>query len=368
MVLKKTNNNKLLYMQVREYILGKIEDNTYQSGEVIPPERELSKILDVSRYTIRKAIQELVRDGYLYRVQGHGTFVYDNVHTYTQTQNIIGVIIPYCNAELEMQILSGIQKGLENKKYTMTFLNSNDDYKKEAENIYRLKNEGVAGLVIMPAEDQKDNTAISDLKNEQFPFVLIDRKLGDCVTDCVISDNIDGGYKATEHLIELNHKKITFVTHNFHKTSSVEDRIIGYKKALQDYGVDYNIIFAYEKTEDEEKNISQIHNFIIEEKPTAIVAVSDYVALDIVKMCRKNNLTIPDDLSIVSFDNQDIIKHLEVPLTSIAQCPQEIGLKAIRMLFEKINSEDENQELIQQIYYPTKLIVRDSCLKLEENH
>lgn len=85
-------------------------------------------------------------------------------------------------------------------------------------------------------------------------------------------------------------------------------------------------------------------------------------------MCRKNNLTIPDDLSIVSFDNQDIIKHLEVPLTSIAQCPQEIGLKAIRMLFEKINSEDENQELIQQIYYPTKLIVRDSCLKLEENH
>ena len=358
------NKNRLLYKQVMDYILAKIEDRTFKFGEAIPPERELCQELTVSRYTVRKAIQELVRDGYLYRVQGNGTFVFEKTHIFNQ--NMIGVIMPYCNAELEMAFLSGIQKGLENESYSMTFLNSNDDYQKEAENIYRFKNEGVAGLIIMPAEDQKDSTAISDLKAEQFPFILLDRRLGDCETDCVMSDNIEGGYKAVEHLIELGHKRIAFITHKLDQTSSVEDRIIGYKKAMLEYGLNELSIFSYSKTELDQENIDQIYNFIVENEPTAVVAVSDYIALDIVKMCRKKNIRIPGDLSIVGFDNQEVVKHLEVPLTSIAQFPQKMGVCALRMLIQKINSkpEDESSDLIHQIYYPTELIIRESSTRL----
>ncbi len=361
--------NKLLYQRVADFILQKINEGIYQPGELIPPERELCKSLEVSRYTVRKAIQQLVQAGFLYRVQGNGTFVFDKKEIYHKKSDFVGVSLPSCDTEMEMKLLNGIQRGLQDVQYKMTFIDSRDDYKTEAENIQFLKNEGVAGLIIMPAEDQKDSTAISDLKEEAFPFVLIDRRLQDCETDCIMSDNIDGGYKATEYLIKLGHEKIAFIKHESNKTSSVEDRIIGYQKAMAEYGLEYNRVFSFNRIHHQGKEILQVYHFLKEHKPTAVVAVNDYIALDIVKMCREKGILLPRELSLVSFDNLDVVKHLEVPLTSIAQQSKKIGQRAARLLLDKIRLKEEGDygefQVSQQLYYPTELIERDSCLPLD---
>ncbi len=363
-------NGKHLYIQIKEFLLKKIKTGEFKSGEVIPTERSLCVELNVSRQTIRRAIQDLVHEGYLYRVQGAGTFVFEKNSKKRKNNNCIGVLLNDCTDELESRILNGVESALHNNGYTITFMNSNEQYKKEAENIQKLKNEGVAGMVIMPAEDQKDSNAISDLKEEGFPFVLVDRRLQGCETDVVMSDNIDGTFKATKHLIDLGHQRIAFIKNRFSMTSSIEDRILGYKNAMKDYGFEEDdlFIFSYNEFENkEEKFYEELFEYITKNKITAVVSLNDYIALHIVKMARIKNLKIPKDFSLIGFDDKDVVKHLEVPLTTVAQFPEKLGYHAGILLLKKIelkNNEDLDSKIINQIYYPTKLIIRDSTKAL----
>lgn len=356
----KRDSSKTLYKQVQEYILNKINEGIYKLGEAIPTERELSQKLSVSRYTIRRAIQDLVHEGCLYRVQGSGTFVYDNKKT-TENYGNIGVILTHCEHELEANILSGIESFIQKKGFNMSFVSSNDNYKIEAESIHTMRLNGIEGLIIMPAEDQKESNAITDLKNEEFPFVLVDRGLQDCKTNCVMSDNILGGYKATEYLIELGHKEIGFIKGKFSKTSSIEDRIIGYKSALKDYGLlgKDNKIFSYDNNLEKKEMYNNIYDYIKESGITSLLAINDYIALDVIKMSRGKDIEIPADLSLIGFDNLDFSSHLEIPLTTIAQSSKEIGEEAARILIDKINEKDN--DIIVQKYFPVKLIERESC-------
>lgn len=361
------SKGKPLYRQVEEYLLARISSDQYKPGDVIPPERELCKELDVSRFTVRKAIQELVYKGYLYRVQGNGTFVYSKTVADKQPRQSggIGVILDYCDKELESKMLNGIEEALQQENYSMIYMSSGNDYQREARNIWQMKDEGVDGLIILPAEDQKDSTTIFDLKSEGFPFVLVDRRLQDCETDCVMSDNIDGGYRATEHLIKLGHERIAFVKNQFTQTSSIEDRIVGYRSALREYSLDFDqhLVFSIDPRMSRTESCEAFHTFYREFAPTAVVAVNDYVALDIVQICREKGIAIPDDLSIIGFDNLDVVRHLPVPLTTVAQFPKEIGLCAARLLIDKIKAAPGSRErsVIRQVVYPVELVARDSC-------
>lgn len=364
-----------LYKQIKKYILDNIRNSVYEPGKVIPTERELSERFEVSRYTIRMAITELVHEGYLYRVQGNGTFVYEKDPLIAKNQSkIIGVIAPSFKDEYYIKIINGIEEYIWQEGYIVAFSSSEDDYIKEAENIQRMKENGAAGLIILPAEDQEDSTAISDLKSESFPFVLVDRRLDDCETDCVMSDNIEGGYKATQYLIKLGHERIAFVKEIFSKTSSINDRVHGYKKALKDYGIEYNSELVYTYNEDKEtgNDHEKLYNFIQKMKPTAIIAIHDFLAINVIfKVCKEYNISVPEDISLIGFDNLEYDRYLETPLTTVTQYPQKIGYNAARLLLNRIKARKENRdddELIHQIYCPVDLISRESCKPVEVNN
>jgi GntR family transcriptional regulator, arabinose operon transcriptional repressor len=355
------NINKPIYKQIEDVILTGIKNDKYKAGEVIPSERELSEKLNVSRYTIRKAIEELVNKGYLYRKQGNGTFVYGKEPSKARKSNQIGVILPYQKG-VGTEIMQGIEMAVQETNYRLTVFNSSNDTVKEVEGIQMMKKEGVDGLIIYPADGQKDSNIISDLKRERFPFVLIDRRLQYCETDCVMSDNIEGAYQGTEYLIKLGHERIAFITNEF-IFSSIEDRILGYKSALNrhEIGFDNELLFSYKEGLDRKEINTRLYDFINAKKPTAIFALHDTIALDIVKMCRERDISIPEDLSLICFDHTDIVKHLEVPLTTVIQLTKEIGYKAVKLLIDKISNK--NNKTIQQIYFPTEFIIRGSCIK-----
>ena len=362
------DSNKALYKQVKEYIINKIKENIFSAGDKIPPERELSEDLNISRYSVRKGIQQLVKEGFLYRVQGNGTFVFEKHPLNSdEKKNHIGVIMD-ANQEFKSDIIKGIEKGLDEEQFRMIVVDSLDDINRETKLIHELKSEGIRGLIIMPARKQEDSSAIEILKEEQFPFVLVDRRLKDCKTNCVMSDNIDGSYKATQHLIKLGHEKIAFVRRKDDITTSVKDRMIGFKKALRNYSLTDNLdlIYSYDFNRKSEKMNSDLCNYIKKHKITGVVALSDSVALKIYKACRKRNINIPDELSLVGFDNWEPVKHLDVPLTTVAQFPDKIGFQAVKLLIEKINANDQenNNHLVEELYYPVELIKRESCRRL----
>lgn len=367
------DNPEPLFIQTKNYILEQIKKDLYKSGEKIPPERDLCEKLNVSRYTIRKAIKELVHEGYLYRVQGDGTFVFSKSKYKQQKSSYIGVILSEF-VEVQTSILRGIGLALKKSKYKLTLLQSDNDYVEEAKCIQKLKNEGVGGLIIVPVEDQKDNSAITDLSDENIPFVLADRKLNNYHTNCIVSNNVEGGYKATEHLIKLGHKNIMFLKQKYTLTSSIQERIIGFKKALSDYEIDFADKLIHPYSSD-----AELLSFIKDENITAVFCVHDIMALKFIEICKTQGLKIPKDLSVIGFDNQEVVKHVEPALTTVAQYPVEIGYNAAKILIDQISYDEENsvldqddasiminnKNILRQYYHPVNLIIRNSTKKLK---
>lgn len=357
-------SRRMLYRQVKDFILSQIQKGIYLPGEVIPAERELAERLGVSRYTVRRAIQELVDEGVLYRVQGNGTFVQEPKRSVHPRSDSIGIVLPFCDAEMEMLLLNGMQRALRETKYSMTLLVSNNDSQKELEEIRRLRDEHVSGLIIMPSQEPGGGAAAYELKNDGFPFVLVDRRVPGCETDCVMSDNIQGGTLATEHLLNLGHERIAFVKHNDDQTSSMKDRFTGYQQALRRRGLGDGVMFSF----DYGTGLPELKAFLAKREYTAVVTVNSYVALDVVKACRELGLVIPDDLSIVSFDDLSITRLLDVPLTAVAQYSELIGYRAVRLLVEKMEAREKLESgeplYYTQCYFPTRLVERKSCRAL----
>jgi len=358
------NDRKMLYRQTKDYILEQIQQGTYGPGELIPPERELAEQLKISRYTVRRAIQELVGEGILHRVQGSGTYVTEPANT-PQRYYTLGIVMPFSDAEVEMCLLNGMQKALRDTGFSMTIRGTGNSADREWEEVQRLKEEGVRGLIIMPSEEEDAGRSAAALKREGFPFVLIDRKVYGCETNCVMSDNIQGGYLSAKYLYELGHRRIAFVKHSSDNTSSAKDRFVGYRKACRENGLGEGSLFAFDYRNGEE----ELRQFLLAREYTACVAVNGYVAVDIVKACRSANLVIPGDLSLVGFDDPGVLQHLEVSLTTVIQHTEMIGYRAVRLLVEEIqNLEKYGRDYIRsytQCYYPVRLVERQSCRRLD---
>lgn len=357
-----------LYKQIKSCLLKNINNKIFKANEAIPTERELCEVFGVSRFTVRNAIKELVEEGYLYRVQGNGTFVFSKNQREKKKSKSIGVILDFCGEEMEAKILEGTEKALDDKDYTLTYMSSNNDSDKEASSIDKLKKEGVAGLIIMPAIDDKKNKAIIDLKKEKFPFVLVDRRINGYRTDCVMSDNENGIYNATAYLIKMGHNRIALIKNDFSGSTSIQDRINGYEKALYDSGLEFkeNLMFTLASSENLTTDYKGLYKFIYKEKPTAVLALSDHIALEVVKMGRKYNIKIPEQLSLIGFDNLSTVQHLETPLTTVAQFPEEIGRQAVQLLIKKLKLDNEEKNLIYQIYHPVELVKRESVKNMRK--
>jgi DNA-binding LacI/PurR family transcriptional regulator len=220
----------------------------------------------------------------------------------------------------------------------------------------------VQGLIIFPVSNTTYDPGIWQLQEEHFPLVLIDRYYPDLETDYVGTDNVGGGYRATEHLLILGHQRIGVCLSNIEtlQTTSVRDRWTGYCKALEEYGItqDPTLIVpnkVVSKAEAMECYISLLQR---EDRPDAIFAVNDLVALDVLQAARQCNLRVPDDIALVGFDNLNFAAHVHPPLTTVAQSLTDIGLRAGNLLISRIEGQTGPAKHIE---LPTQLMIRKSC-------
>jgi DNA-binding LacI/PurR family transcriptional regulator len=217
----------------------------------------------------------------------------------------------------------------------------------------------VDGLLITSMRTGKE--PLLSLQRKGIPFVLLNRYIENLDTDWVRSDNVFGAYTITSLLCSLGHKRILHITGSG-EISSVKERIIGYKKALKEYGIDFDPQLIYRCNLKLEGGYQCAKCAISEIKPlpTAIFAYSDVIAVGVMKALYENQLRIPTDIALVGYDGIEYSEFLEPSLTTMDQFAFEIGQKGMEILIEKIlNPEDRPWEKKQIILKP-KICIRES--------
>lgn len=353
------NSNIPLYKQLKKKIKRDINNNIYQDGESIPTEKELEQKYSVSRHTVREAVSELVSENLVERIQGKGTLV-TRKKEYHNNDKTVGIIVPYIDDGLISKIVTGVENIVNKYNYKLLFGITDDSKEIQSRYIKHFTDGNVEGIIIFPAGTEAVDENIEKLSKQDCPLVLIDRLLDNVAANYVVVNNRGGGYKAVDHLISQGHRKIGFVTSSGWEISSIKERFQGYKRALKEYNlpVKDDYVFTFEpETLDSEKTFKEVENYLTAvDSPTAIFCVNDLVAIDIINVCQKLNIDIPGELSIVGFDDIDILKRLNISLTTIAQPKEEIGKRAALMLINLILGKETQDNLI----LPTKLVIRET--------
>ena len=269
---------------------------------------------------------------------------------------VIGVIIPDNTNPYFAAVVKGIEQAARSKGYSIILKDTNEDHQQEKEAIKVMLSEQVDGILITPV--QTDQESIRHLQEAPIPFVLVSRYFKDLDTDYVATEDDQGGYLATKHLIEQGHERIGFINGPLYN-SSAKDRSIGYRKALEEYDLlpDADLIikdalFLDDGYQEAKKLLA------LERPPTAIFTFSDFVALGTKKAIKEEGLEVPDDVAIVGYDDIAFLSCLESPLTTVSVPKKQIGARAMELLEKKISSEVVNRT--EQIRLSVELKVRES--------
>ncbi len=270
----------------------------------------------------------------------------------------IGLII----ADISNIFYSGIAKSIENMAsangYNLMFMNSEEDPKKEAEMTRILLDRGVDGLIISTSYKGRDE--IRQLRDNNVPFVLIDRYIPGVKTNYVLVDNYKGAFDMTEHLISYGLSKIAILNVTPSHLTTMKQRISGYKDALRKNGYNVNNRLIREVSH---HNIYEcmketLRDLILKDNIQAIFFLNNKLAIAGLELINKFNLRIPQDISIVSFDDIDVFKFSYPTITSVIQPKEEIGKRAFEILLNQINNNSAEK---QQEVLPVKLVIRNSC-------
>ena len=357
-----------LLSQLRQLILS----GQLDPGSRLPSEAELQSRLEISRSTIRQALNNAKAEGLIERVTGKGSFVTSSPNAKAKL-DLIGYITFGFRSDMQVKLLSGAESVTKARGYGILFCHSNRDIKEENRLLDQLIKDKIRGILIWPAMEEDKSRRIFQLAAKSLiPLVLIDRTLKGLEYDYVISENYAGAYTATEFLVKLGHKRISFLSQPILRLITVAERLRGYRQAVKDAGLKPldpvlvgtpNLELMAEDiiptlSASSSKEIEQIARYLAEpDRPTAIFAMNDLVAMQALKAANLAGLRVPDHLSIVGFDDMDIVAHLEVPLTTVSQDTSYMGRRAAELLFERVEGYNgpPRREVI-----PTHLQIRAS--------
>lgn len=335
------------YLQLKDIIRRYFEEERYQSGQKIPSENELVERFHVSRNTVRQALGELSDEGLIYKKQGLGTFFSGNLET-PDLSYLIGVLSPRISYYIYPQIIHGIDEVVHQKRYNIVLGNSYADYKKEIVCLEQLLEKHIDGLLFEPVGgfERFEESDIFHVLNElTIPFVFMDWWFDDPALSCVSVDDVEGGFRATNYLIQAGHRRIACLYP--HDKLPGNRRYHGYRKALEQHGLacDDDLIRTttsqgWDTSDVIEENVRQLLA-LGQDRPTAIFLFNDDGALRAYNAIRGAGLRVPEDISLIGFDNSKQAASAEVPLTTMNHPKHKVGAWAAEILFDHIEARTQ---------------------------
>lgn len=347
------------YQLVKDFVLLQIENNELGKDDRIPSETEFSKLLDVSSITVRKALTELVNEGVIYRVRGKGSFVASQETPVNTTSNYVTFIISgnQMYDSSYMQIIKGVQSFLNQQDCKLIIEFVENDVDQERELILKLIQSENRGLLIYSANPGAAKEYLNEIRKKSIPFVMLDRFPSGFPVNCITCNNYDGAYEAVEYLIAQGHRNIGFAAYDFHLSTEVE-RYNGYRNAVVDASLTLkdDILFL-QRDLDYSKLLEQIQKGEL----TALFCVNDRRALEVIEQLTLQGVKIPEQVSIMGFDDNESSKFAKVSLSTVKQHFEVLGYEGAKLLFE---SSKDTSSGFKKILLSTNLVIRESINKI----
>ncbi|NLK22400.1 MAG: GntR family transcriptional regulator [Epulopiscium sp.] len=359
-------NGEPKYIKVKEFIKKYIADGELKNGDKLFSEHELANKFQISRHTVRKAIGELINEGWLYQIQGKGTFVASTDGMKKKKTKLIGVVTTYLKDYIFPSIIYGIDEILSKEGYTILLGHTNNEFQKERDCLLNMLSNDLEGLIIEPTKSILPNPNLDiykKFKAKNIPIVFIHAYYNQINSSYVIEDDILGGYLATKHLMDKGHRNIVGIF----KSDDMQGhaRFQGFVRAHRERDIDINedaVIWYSSQDRDILFSDYRYFNQSInkEKKYTGIICYNDLIAMEIIKLFKSQGLDVPKDYSIVGFDNSELAQQGEIKLTTVAHPKEVLGRKAASNLISQLKG---NQNIMQDRIEP-KLMIRNSVKQI----
>jgi GntR family transcriptional regulator of arabinose operon len=347
---------QIIIDDIKSYILS----GTYKSGEKIPSESAMQDSYNVSRQTVRKAILELSNEGYLRSEKGSGTYVSSQYRSRAggkAMNKTIGVITTYISDYIFPSIIRGIESRLNEDNYSLLLASTNNDIAQEKKALEMMLSYGVDGLIIEPTRSNVYNPNIAyylSFKEQDVPFTMINAYYEELEVPFFCLDDVQSSYLATRELIAKGHTHIGIIS----KMDDLQGkfRMKGYIKALGEaklrFHPEHLLSFDTETKPDLTGNLEAFLDDNRDEL-TALVCYNDEVGLEVVHVCRKLGISIPDELSIIGQDNSYTAKNANIQLTTLTHPQEQMGRDAADWVIKNLQGKND---LPTNTYYQPVLI------------
>ncbi|GAB2672143.1 LacI family DNA-binding transcriptional regulator [Paenibacillus thermoaerophilus] len=277
--------------------------------------------------------------------------------------NLIGVVIPQTEDQSQLllenpfycELICGIEAKLRQSGYHMILsgVNKGEGYL----DVSMQRN--LDGAIIMGIYQE---SFYEDLKKVNIPIVLIDSYINDNYFKRIGIDDELGGYMATTHLIENGHQNIALVTGTIRKDGVVEKRFLGYKRSLKEHGLFYNPDYVFEGSVSYDHGVESGRAIASDRRGiTAVFATGDLVAFGVIAGLSENGVKVPEDISVIGFDDISLSKMFVPRLTTVRQDIVTRGSAAAQCLIDSIEGKEDVET---ELTLPIELVVRDTVKRI----
>ncbi|GAB2026947.1 GntR family transcriptional regulator [Lactovum odontotermitis] len=337
-----------LYQKISDDLKDLISNQTIKVGDKLPTEKELSETYNVSRITAKHALNNLEQIGLISRSRGRGSFVKrSSVDENERATKAILFIHPFGDLAFG-DFAQGLIPYMKRHGYNVFITHVEFLQESAASEIIQ----NFDGLIYYPMNTDDYLDTLYELVALNFPVVLLDKEIYGLPFPCVRADNFAGGQLATQRLIDAGHEKIAFMmSGEAHPPHTTRDRYLGYMSALSQAKLKFHTLYS-----NPQETSRVAVDYLKASGATALVCENDFIALSLLTTLQHEGYKIPQDISIIGFDNIQAASLSNPPLTTVEQNFSKMGEEAAKLMFNWIKTK----KIPQNSCLPVQLIERNS--------
>lgn len=278
----------------------------------------------------------------------------------TNRTNTIGMLVTNSTNPFFGEVVKGVERHCYQRGYNLILCNTEGDYARMRDSIETLMQKRVDGLILMCPSLEGENIEVFD-RYPSIPVVVMDWGSVSFESDKIQDNSFQGGYIATQHLLDSGHTQLGCITGPLNKYQA-QMRFDGFKQALSDKGVGLNLAWVEEGNFECEGGFEAFERLFAKgQLPSALFVCNDMMAMGAINAASKHGVRIPEDLSIIGYDDLHISKFMSPALTTIHQPKFRLGQAAVDAVLNKLQNQQSEHQVVQ---LEPKLVERDTVRAL----